>query len=356
MAAYGGMERHLCSLAVAAAAEGHSVRLVTTSNSLGPELREELGVPGIELRELGVARGSAGKTRKLAWLLVETLRARMRSWDVIYTNGQSALARTVWSAAGKGTRVVHHHHTAADGGEQATWSSPFRAVLRRAPELVGCSEATRDALNAAAGRDDARFLPYLTRCPVDASEVPDRAPHTPLRFGFCGRLIPEKGIDLIVRLAAEEKVAHGIEWHIHGAGAAYPAEFFEGEGAADIPRRVSLGGRAQTRAAGAGCAGAFLHAQRGDAAEFDRGMSAGLPLVASDRGGTRELARSTADTVIVPADADFAEVARHVGALAEAIRGEATSRRRQRAVYDDFFAPAVVSRRWLDYFTRATTL
>ena len=47
MAAYGGMERHVCSLAASLARQGHCVVLLTTSNSLGPELRLELDHPRI---------------------------------------------------------------------------------------------------------------------------------------------------------------------------------------------------------------------------------------------------------------------------------------------------------------------
>ncbi len=352
MAAYGGMERHVCSLAIAAARAGHTVRIITTSNSLGPELRTELAVPGIALRELTRARGAAGKLTKLLWLLGETLRARATRWDVIYTNGQSALARTVWRAARRGTRVVHHHHTAADAGEQATWSPAFLAVLRGTPELVGCSEATCAALNLATARRDARFLPYLTRCPVEAAAVPQRAPQHPLRFGFTGRLIPEKGIDLIVRLAAEPALAE-VEWHIHGAGEAYPPEFFAGK-----PRLVYHGAYRSVAEHAAALlaldALALLSTHNeGMPLSLIEGMSAGLPLLATDRGGTRELARSPADTVIVPADADFPALIARVRALADAIRAGTTSRARQRAIYDEHFAPAVVARRWLDYFTRA---
>src|SRR5438309_1594234 len=129
MAAYGGIERHVCGLAAAAARQGHTVRFLTTSNSLGTDLRNDLALPTISFRELSRARGNAGPAAKIAWLLNEVRRARSERWDVIYTNGQSALSGLVWLAARKGTRIVHHHHTAADTAEQATWSRLFRQIL-----------------------------------------------------------------------------------------------------------------------------------------------------------------------------------------------------------------------------------
>lgn len=350
MAAYGGMERHVCGLATAAARAGHRVTLLTTSNSLGSDLRDELGKASVGLRELGIARGRAGGIAKLAWLLAQTFRARTQRWDVVYTNGQSALARLVWRAARRGTRIIHHHHTAADAREQATWSPAFRRVLRAAPELVGCSEATCAALNAATARGDAHFLPYLTRCPVPAGAVVAVPARTPLRLGFMGRLIPEKGIDTVVRLAGEPGLTE-VEWHIHGEGPAYPAGFFRNR-----PRLVYHGAyrtSAEQAAALRALDGLTLFSSHNEGMPLSllEGMSAGLPLLATDQGGTRELAVSPQDTFLLPAMPDFPTVVAGVQAFTAAIRSGQTSRPRQRAAYDRHFSPAIVSARWLEFLS-----
>jgi glycosyltransferase involved in cell wall biosynthesis len=350
MAAYGGIERHVCSLAAAVAARGHTVCLLTTSNSLGAELRRELHHPLITFRELARPRGSAGAFAKIVWLLNEVRRGRKESWDVIYTNGQSALSRLVWCAAGPTTRIVHHHHNAADAPEQATWSRAFRHVLRRAPHLIGCSRATCAALNAAVGRVDARFLPYLTAQPVESSRIVDRTTARPLRFGFCGRLIPEKGIDAILALAHDDSLAE-IEWHVHGAGEAYPPSRFAGQ-----PRLVYHGAyhSAQEHARILLALDAlvlFSTHNEGMPLSLIEAMSAGLPWIATARGGTRELAISPADSVVAPAGDGLSELRGGVRALADRILAGQTSRRRQRAAYDERFAPPVVAGLWLDFFS-----
>jgi glycosyltransferase involved in cell wall biosynthesis len=349
MAAYGGIERHVCSLAGAAARQGHTVRFLTTSNSLGPELRRELDHPLITLCELGRPRESAGVWSKIIWLLNEVRRSRGQPWDVIYTNGQSGLSRIVWSAAGPTTRVVHHHHNAADEAEQLTWPRSYRHVLRRAPRLIGCSRATCAALNAATGRADAYFLPYLAACPVSHQQVNGRTPGRPLRFGFCGRLIPEKGIESILALA-RETVPGDIEWHVHGAGEAYPPARF-----ANQPGLVYHGAyrTAEEHARALLALDAlvlFSTHNEGMPLSLIEGMSAGLPWIATDRGGTRELMVSPADSLLAPATASLPELRSAVRVLADRIRSGATSRRRQRAGYDEQFAPPVVARLWLDFF------
>jgi glycosyltransferase involved in cell wall biosynthesis len=348
MAAYGGMERHICSLAALTARHGHRVTLITTSNSLGEDLRAEINHPSISLHELSAARNHAGKFRKLQWLLGKVLTARRESWDLIYTNGQSALARVVWHAAGNSARHVHHHHTAADAGEQATWSHGFRDVLRLAPELVACSCATRDAINLAVKRTNTIYLPYLTRCPVAAHEVVNRQPERSLNFGFLGRLIGEKGIDTICRLSADPSLAH-ITWHLHGAGINYPPEFFRA-----WPRIVYHGAYVGTAAQAEAFAGLdavvlFSVHNEGMPLSLIEAMSAGLPWIATDRGGTRELAVSPSNCVVVPHPASDAVLRDAVIELKTRIQNRTTSRVEQRKAYDKNFSPSVVGNRWMEF-------
>lgn len=349
MAAYGGIERHVCGLAAAAAAQGHTVRLLTTSDSLGVELRRQLDHPLITLRELPRPRGSVGRMAKLLWLCAELRRARTVRWDVIYTNGQTGLARLVWVIARPGVRVVHHHHNAGDPCEITTWSRAYRHVVRHAPLLIGCSLATCRALNAATGRTDVRFLPYLAACPVGSDRIMDYPPHHPLRFGFCGRLIPQKGIDAIFALADEPALAD-VEWHVHGSGSAYPADRFSGRA------RIVYHGSyrsAEEHAAillGLDAVALFSTHNEGMPLSLIEGMSAGLPWIATDRGGTSELATSAGDSVVVPVSAGLPELGLHVRELADRIRAGETSRLRQRAHYDERFSPPVVAERWLEFF------
>lgn len=349
MAPYGGMERHVCELAAAAAAQGHTVRLLTTSDSLGSELRRELAHPLITFRELHRRRGDAGALRKALWLADEIRHARAERWDVIYTNGQSGLAQLVWFAGRRATRIVHHHHNAADAVEQTTWSAPYRRSLKRTARLVGCSRATCAALNAAIGRDDAHYLPYLAACPIPGGDLVERRVDPHLRFGFFGRLIPEKGIDTILALSRDGAL-NDIEWHIHGAGDAYPPARFAGQ-----PRIVYHGAYHSAEAhaqalLAVDAIALFSTHNEGMPLCLIEGMSGGLPWIATDRGGTRELATSPDDCVVVPVGASWPELVGRVRLLADRIQTQNTSRRRQRAHYDQHFAPDVVAARWLTFF------
>jgi glycosyltransferase involved in cell wall biosynthesis len=275
-----------------------------------------------------------------------------------------------WRAARERTRIIHHHHTAADALEQTTWSPRFRRLLARAPELVACSKATRDNLAAAllartrteAGGGRARpsppepvFLPYFTAAPVARDAIADtpRPPGAPLHFGFIGRLVGTKGIDTLCALSLRPELAD-ITWHIHGSGPDYPERHF-----ARFPsiryhgpyRDLAHYGRILQQL---DAIALYTRHNEGMPLSLLEAMSAGLPWVATDRGGTRELARSSPDNTVLFSDAESEDAALAATLdLASRIRGNTTSRVAQRAVYDALYSPEVVARAWFDYFERA---
>jgi glycosyltransferase involved in cell wall biosynthesis len=350
MAAFGGMERHVCDLARVLASREHSVRLITTSNSLSQELRSGLVDHGVSLRELARSRGKAGRLLKGVWLLRESMRHEKTRWDLIYTNGQSALARVAWFAAHPHTRIVHHHHTAADRAEQTTWSPGFRRVLKQAPELVACSRATQQALSSALHRSDVKYLSYLTSAPVSASAVQDRVPslNAKLHFGFTGRLVAEKGIAHICALSRLPSLAD-ITWHIHGAGAAFPPEYFR-----EYPNVVYHGAYTSGPQHGENLLRLdalvlFSSHNEGMPLSLLEAMAAGLPWIATDRGGTREMAVSEPNTLVISPSPTIDELESAVRQMADRLRRGVTSRREQRAIYDRLFAAPVVSHAWCHY-------
>jgi glycosyltransferase involved in cell wall biosynthesis len=351
MGTIGGMETHVVNIASAMAGAGWSVTLLTTSNSLGAAARSRIKNAGVEFFELQSPRFRASRLHRLAWLIFKTLALRRRACDVIYTNGQGALARIVWLAARAGTRVVHHHHTAGDETEQrTTWTPGFERLLKAAPELVACAEYCRAALSKRLRRSDIRVLPYLTD-EVRIQSV-ERAPNPPetLRFGFVGRLERSKGIDVILQLSQDPGLKN-IEWHLHGAGTDYMAQncaensrvvyHAPYQGAEALARILQeLDALVLFSSQNEGCPLALIEA-----------MAAGLPWIATDRGGVRELAKSSENCRVLSSSPTYDEIKSGVAELATAIRGGRTSPVCQRKTYDDCFAPALVFARWLALFT-----
>jgi glycosyltransferase involved in cell wall biosynthesis len=356
MATYGGIERHVCMLAEEAIERKHQVRFLTTSNSLNDAARQRLLSRGVDFRELPQARDKTSTAAKILWLARETLAAKFGQWDLIYTNGQSALAAVVWRAGGRHTRIVHHHHTAADASEQKTWSKSFRNVLSQAPEVVGCSVATCENIATSNGRREIRFLPYFTACPVNQAEVKDYSyrPRQELNFGFIGRLVETKGIGTLCELSRHPDLA-SVVWHIYGAGPDYPESFFK-----TYPTIRYHGAYRDLAHYGEilrnlDAVVLFTKHNEGMPLSLIESMSAGLPWVASDKGGTRELASSLENCAVISDPNDQNEVRARTVSIIDRLYAGKTSRVAQRAIYDQRFAPQRVAEQWFAYFEKTRT-
>jgi glycosyltransferase involved in cell wall biosynthesis len=356
MATYGGIERHVCVLAEEAAKRNHHVRFLTTSNSLNEAARSRLLAYGIDFRELPRARGEAGARTKLFWLAREVFKAKFKPWDIIYTNGQSGLAKFVWNAGRRNTRIIHHHHTAADAEEQKTWAKSYRLVLEEAQEVVGCSVATCEHIAAAVKRNDVRYLPYFTACPVEKEDVRDNhyTPGQPLAFGFIGRLIATKGVGTLCELSQRPELS-AVTWHIYGSGPDFPETYFQ-----SYPRVQYHGPYRDLARYGEilrelDAVALYSQHNEGMPLSLIESMSAGLPWIATDRGGTRELAVAADNCVVVNEHADFDTTLRETLSLVDRLYENKTSRVAQRAVYDAGFAPARVSELWFNYLEKNET-
>jgi glycosyltransferase involved in cell wall biosynthesis len=347
MSEYGGIETHLLTIATTLSSSGWHVELLTTSGALSRTLKTPAAVAGVTFHELRAT--GANRLFRVVWLVWNILRLRRTRWDVIYTNAQGCLARVVWLAARRGCRIVHHHHTSADRDERRSWTRCFRRVLETAPELIACSHATRREIRQEVGDRAVDVLYYLT-APIPALlPMPVRTSREPLRFGYVGRLIPEKGIDIILGLSRDPDLA-GIEWHIHGEGARYPADTFQ-----SYDRVRYHGPYTGTDALVAALSGLdalvlFSSHSEGLPLALIEGMAAGLPWIATNRGGTAELCYEPANCRLLHTGCDSTEIKQAVLDMAAAIVSGRTSRRTQRDAYDRHLSPACLAAKWSDFF------
>src|SRR5688572_17325411 len=219
----GGVETHLVRLSCFLAQQNHHVTLVTTSGRLEEARVAELTAAGVEfIAPRGATLSVPRKAGWLAWLV--STRLREQHWDVIYANAQGSRSWILRPLKRRGTRLVHHYHTAGDERDQRTWGWLFPRWLRAVDEIVACSTSTAQNLRRVLGtevttgrdgRDKVRVIRYLSAEVETSPNRPSRDASVKLRFGFVGRLMRGKGVDMICRLSQDPELAH-IEWHIHG--------------------------------------------------------------------------------------------------------------------------------------------
>ncbi|HTD65167.1 MAG TPA: glycosyltransferase, partial [Candidatus Limnocylindria bacterium] len=93
----------------------------------------------------------------------------------------------------------------------------------------------------------------------------------------------------------------------------------------------------------------FSTYQEGQPISLIEGMAAGLPWIATDQGGTRELMWSPDNCRLIDRTGNLEEAKRAVLDLAQAIRDGKTSLTTQRLAYQDNLSPTTVGTRWMDF-------
>lgn len=346
----GGIEVHLVEIAcLLKSVPGVSVVLLTSSNSLSSRLVQSLKDAGVEYRYLDLPLGSASRWRKALWLWSQVWNLRRRRLDVVYTNGQGSLTPIIWKAAHPGTRVVHHHHTSADAQERSKWGRYVR-VLAKAPELIACSKATAANILEATGQREIQVFSCLYPVSGDTSmPSPGECHGRSLRFSFVGRLSPSKGIEMMMRLA-EDPVLSDIEWHIHGSGDDYPPEYFEG--CERVFYHGAFSGAQELRKVHAASDALALFSTHSEGLPLMllEGCRSGIPWIASDRGGTRELLLRSPDCSLLPRDFTYQQARDGVRTLADSIREGRTSRIELARRFESEYSADVWRRKWLDFF------
>jgi glycosyltransferase involved in cell wall biosynthesis len=344
METVGGIESHVLEFCERFAAKGWRVTLMSSRFADNPRAVRRLRDARVELIVNTSSWTSATPLRKWLWTLVALARLGPRRFDAVYVNGQGRNPATVHARYRGRAHTVHHHHTSCDAADVASWPPSYRDALRRCNTLVVCADFIRERMRRASGRDDVDVAYCFSRR-IDA---PDRRSGTSsVVFGYFGRLIAEKGIDWILRLSRDPRLAD-VEWLIWGAESqAYRARDFEGYSSVTYlgPFAGDEGLRAALQALDCYCL--FSSHPEGLPVSLMEAMSAGRPWIATPQGGVPELAHDPASCVLVTLD-DYEAVVAACGAMRDRLRAGAVDFARQRAFYTERLADEPLYQRWCD--------
>ncbi|WP_210487833.1 glycosyltransferase family 4 protein [Rufibacter aurantiacus] len=333
----GGIESHLLEFCQKMSDKSVIIDLIVL-NSRIPPATEELYRAKCRNVFLGKNKSSA---ERLIWLVSVAFRLKFNQYDALYTNGQGESIGVLPKLLRiKGT-WVHHHHTAGDKEDQATWGSNYIGTLKKADTVIACSHRNALEMSAALSRT-IDTIPCLSR-EIEVEPLP-LTKNGKIKLGYYGRLIPEKGIDLLCKLS-EEPALGGVEFHIWGKGEAYPFSYFE-----NFPRvryHGPFSGVTELKKV-LGLLDGFLllsvHPE-GLPISLLEVMSAGTPWLATDRGGVPDIACDPVSTRVIPANSDYEQIKKSVELFAADLAAGKISKETQKRLYaEKFSAPAVVQR------------
>jgi glycosyltransferase involved in cell wall biosynthesis len=279
---------------------------------------------------------------RLLWLLVVLTRLTLRKYDALYTNGQGESIKLLGIILRKKGPWVHHHHTSGDVDDRKTWGSNYLEVLKKCETVIACSSRNAKEMATYLKRR-VETIPCFSRKITIVNHRGER--EGKVKFGYYGRLIPEKGIDLLCEMS-EDSELQNIEFHIWGTGEAYPAAFFTRY--SNLRYNGTFSGEAGL-AATISSLDAFLllstHPE-GLPISLLEAMSAGLPWLATDRGGVRDIACDAMCTRVIEPASDYNTIKRAVKSLAEDIISGKVSKEAQENLYNKKYSYNALIPRW----------
>jgi glycosyltransferase involved in cell wall biosynthesis len=343
MEAVGGIESHVLQLCLRFAQAGRQVTLMSSRFESESGTEAMLRQAGVELI---VNRGpwtTASPLRKWLWTLLALLRLRHRRFSVVYTNGQGRNPATLHAWFRGRSRLVHHHHTACDEVDVATWPPRYGTVMKGADALVVCADFIRQRMRKVLGRADVDVIYCFSNDPGEICAV-ERATGAPVVFGYYGRLIPEKGIDWIRRLSQDPRL-EAITWKIWGPEAAYRAQDFAQLSNVTYCGAFSPESGSRSALSQMDCYCLFSTHPEGIPVSLLEVQAAGKPWIATRQGGIPELAHDPASCVLISLE-DYDEVVAACLAMVDKIRAGGMATSRQRTFYQSRFGFDVLLGKW----------
>ena len=336
----GGIESHVVEFCEKMSSAGVKVDLVVSNFLMKAENEQKLRQ---SCNQIYMHRGK-GKLSSTLFLILTALQANLKKYDALYTNGQGnsiwLIAKLIWNRQ----LWVHHHHTAGDLSDQATWTKNYNLSLKKADKVVACSSLNASSIEVALGRP-INTIPCFSR-KIMADQKLSKLLNK-VSFGYYGRLIPEKGIDTLCRLS-EDNDLKSTEFHIWGEGATYPASFFE-KYPGVFYHGTFNGLKGLTNVVNSLDAFLLLSTHpEGLPISLLEAMSAGLPWLATDQGGIPDIALDANSTRVISSTSHYTEIKKAVLAFATDLKEGRVSRTAQIDLYTKKFSHPVLVAQWKD--------
>lgn len=336
----GGIESHVREFCYHFVKSEVDIDLVVLNSAMLPETMNFFR--GI-CRKMYLGRGG-NSLQRLFWLFHIGIKLCFKRYNAVYTNGHGNSIIFLSKLLFRAGKWVHHYHTSGDTDDQSTWSSGYRHALLSAAEVIACSN--RNAINL----EKVLQRPVLS-IPCFSREIPvgKVVKRQRIRFGYYGRLIPEKGIDILCQLSEDDYLKH-IEFHIWGEGTAYPPAFFEGYPC--IKYHGTFSGQEELTSVMESIDGFLLLSVHPEGLPICllEAMSAGLPWLATDQGGIPDIALDPIATRVIPASSDYSQIKDAILSFSTAIQTGKVSRKNQMELYSKKFSSFCLIKQWRNVF------
>lgn len=332
----GGIENHILEFTEKMAASGTEIDIVVPNFKMGPASENRIKKC---CNRSFLNKTEIGKKRWM-WLSSKLLSLGYVRYQSLYTNGQGESIDIV-SKLIRFKNWVHHHHTSGDTDDMNSWGNRYKRSLQKADRVIACSGINAQRIELHINRKIEVVSCFSRK--IDLSQ--NRRRNKTINLGYFGRLIPEKGIDTICRLSEDPECSH-IKFHLWGEGAVYPAQYFQ-----QFPK-LSYHGSFHTeeelKKVLEFLDGFLLISTHSEGLPISllENMSAGVPWLATDKGGIPDIAFDPVSTRVISHKSTYCEIKEAVLLFASDLAVGKIKWDQQKALYRRLFASEILVSQW----------
>lgn len=336
LAATGGIESHLLLFSEKLSKRNHQLTLICGNCRINPQWEQKL-------RRIANCRltSISNPWKRKIWQVWTGLKLRGSGFDAVYTNGQGS--SVYWFTRALGVKNwIHHHHMAADYEDQQNWTGSYRLALAKCRKLIACASVNARRLERLIGRSAevvycfSRQVNYLERPPAKERK---------LNFGYFGRLIPAKGLPVILRLSQDPDLQF-IEWHVWGSGGDFDPSHFAESSAVHFHGSFSTESELEAVIQQLDAFVLFSTFYEGLPITLIEAIGGGLPWIATERGGIAELSSLSEDLILLSSSPDDEECKKACLKMRDRLVSGSTDGRQLTRIYADRFSDSALVQKW----------
>jgi glycosyltransferase involved in cell wall biosynthesis len=276
------------------------------------------------------------------WLIKTGLKLSFNSYSSLYTNGQGSSPFFFSKFILRKNKWIHHHHTSGDANDQKCWGKYYKRLLKSAHHIIACSKNNAMLMSNYLKRD-IDSIPCFSK---NIGTLEFRKPGK-LRFGYYGRLIPEKGIDLICNLSNDSEL-NDVEFHLWGEGDSYKDCYFKNY--TKINFHGKFDGKKQLTSVLNSIDAFLLLSKHSEGLPICllECMSAGLPWLAMDKGGIVDIAIDPYATRVISSESKYFQVKQALLSFASDLNNGLINSEIQMNFYQKEFLDVKLNKMWLE--------
>ncbi len=336
----GGIESHVFEFCRIMYHRGYRIDIVVPKSRLDEERKIQLSkyCSNVFLSE------TKNTKKSFVSMLFYLVKLRTNKYDVLYTNGQGKSIKWV-SKLIRYKKFVHHHHTSGDKDDQALWPKSYLEVMLDCDNLIACSLTNAKRLSE-------RLKKAVVDLPVFSRNLrlinsKKSISTTEINFGYFGRLIPEKGIDMICKLSNEQDCIH-IKFHLWGEGPTYNSNSFNQY--PNLEYHGSFKQKEELQNIIFKLDGYLLLSKHHEGLPVSllESMSAGLPWLSTDKGGIPDLFVDKISTRLIKQDSTYEEIKNEVILFSKDCQNNLINSAAIQKFYNDKFSEEILTIQWED--------